>query len=570
MKPKPDIPHRNPARSNARTGFENVVLRLVKDGPERLAIETGQIDAVIDTASGSAILLPEAQRALTERSARFRSLVALCSDWSWEQDDHYCFTAHGGTGAGGSGFDDAQIIGKSLWEMPFLNMNESDWRTHRSQLEWRAIFQDLELEYVDRAGGRCCISINGEPVFDGQERFKGYRGTARNVTARKLAEALVQGVNRHARSALDALAHPICVLDPAGTVLMANKAWNAGAVVNGSLGTGARERANYLAICDNAVGNERADGIAIAAGIRRVITGQSSLFSHEYACDSPAGPLWSALTVSAYDEDGETRAVVSRENITARRQAEQLAGLDYTPPDLEPGAKSRPANRVSVGNSLLAALPYVEYQRLLAGMEPVTLSYGELLYAPGMLIRHVYFPIDCLVSLHATVDAYRSLEVGLIGHEGMLGIPLPLGVNISPVRALVLGTGMAMRMDARKFRKALLQNMSLQRILNVYAHTLMTQFAQTAACNHFHELQERLASRLLMIRDRVKSNEFRLTQDVLAKMLGVRRSGVSSICSVLQKRKLISYSRGNIEILDWKGLKATACSCYQILRDVQF
>lgn len=570
MNPKPDIPHRNPARSNARTGFENVVLRLVKGGPERLAIEMGEIDAVIDTASGSAILLPEAQRAMTERSAHYRGLVALCSDWSWEQDDHYRFTAHGGAGAGGSGFDDAQIIGQSLWEMPFLNMNESGWRTHRTQLEWRAIFQDLELEYIDRAGGMCCISINGEPVFDGQERFKGYRGTARDVTSRKLAEALVQGANRHARSALDALAHPICVLDPAGTVLMANKVWNARATVNGSLGTGVRECANYLALCENTVGDERADGVAIAAGIRRVIAGQSSLFKHEYACDSPAGPSWSVLTASAYNEDGKTRVVVSRENITARKQAEQLAGLDYPPPDPGSGTKSRPANRVSVGNSLLAALPYVEYQRLLAGMEPVTLSYGELLYAPGVLIRHVYFPIDCLVSLDAAVDSHRSLEVGLISHEGMLGIPLPLGVNISPVRALVLGTGMAMRMDARKFRKVLLQNTSLQRILNVYAHTLMTQFAQTAACNHFHELQKRLASRLLMIRDRVNSNEFRLTQDVMAKMLGVRRGGVSNICSALQKRKLISYSRGNIEILDWKGLKATACNCYRIIRNTRF
>ena len=214
-----------------------------------------------------------------------RSLVALCSDWYWEQDEHYRFAARAGAGAGSSGFDDAHIIGKTLWELPFDNMSEADWQTHRTQLEWRATFHDLELRHVDRAGEVRCISLNGEPIFDKQERFKGYRGTARDITGRKQTEALVQGSNRHARSALDALAAEICVLDAAGTVIMANKAWCACTAVNGSIGVGVREGANYLAVCDNAVGNERVEGSAVAAGIRQVIAGESGLFSHEYACD---------------------------------------------------------------------------------------------------------------------------------------------------------------------------------------------------------------------------------------------------------------------------------------------
>lgn len=569
MNSKLDMPQRNPPRSSARPGFEKVVLRLVKGGPERLAIEAGQIDAIIDTVSGSAILLPEAQRALVERKARLRSLIALCSDWTWEQDEHYRFAARAGAGVGSSGFDDARIIGKTLWELPFDNMSEADWRTHRTQLEWRAAFHDLELRHVDRAGEARCISLDGEPVFDEQERFKGYRGTARDITARKQTEALVQGSNRHARSALDALAAQICVLDAAGTVIMANQAWCASTAVNGSIGAGVREGANYLAVCDNAAGNERADGSAIAAGIRQVIAGERGLFSHEYACDSPPGQCWFVLTSTGYRGDGAGRAVVSRENITERKRAEQLQGLDYTAANQGPAASREPANRVSVANSLLAALPHAEYQRLLAGLEPVTLTSGAELYAPGAAIRHVYFPIDCLVSLLAPVEGRRALKVGLVGPEGMIGIPLALGIDVSPVRALVQGTGTAMRMEAAPFRKELLQNMPLQRALYRYAHALMAQFAQTAACNHFHPVQARLARCLLMIHDRVRSNEFRFTHEFLAEMLSIRRVGVTTAAGALQKLKLISYSRGQIRILDRKGLEAAACKCYRIIKNLR-
>ena len=226
------------------------------------------------------------------------------------------------------------------------------------------------------------------------------------------------------------------------------------------------------------------------------------------------------------------------------------------------------ANRVPVANSLLATLPRKEYQRLLAGLEPVTLTYGEVLYEPGKPIRHVYFPSDSLVSLLTLADGHLALEVGLVGREGMLGIPLALGINISPVRALVQGTGAAMRMASARFRKELLRSRPMQRELNRYTHALMAQVTQTAACNRFHVVEARLARWLLMTRDRVQSNEFRLTHEFLAHMLGVRRVGVTKAAGALQQRKLIDYSRGHIRILDRKGLEAASCRCYQIVKDM--
>jgi len=227
-------------------------------------------------------------------------------------------------------------------------------------------------------------------------------------------------------------------------------------------------------------------------------------------------------------------------------------------------------NHSSATNDLLAAMPRQAYQRMLARLEPVTLSYGQVLYEPNERIRHVYFPIDCLVSLLTTADGHRTLEVGLVGHEGMAGIPLALGISVSPVRALVQGTGTAMRMEAAAFRKELLQCMPLQRVLNHYAHALMAQFAQTAACNHFHPVKARLARWLLMTRDRVRSNAFRLTHELLAEILGIRRVGVTNAAGALQKRRLISYSRGHIRILDRKGLEAAACGCYRIIKNTRF
>lgn len=225
-------------------------------------------------------------------------------------------------------------------------------------------------------------------------------------------------------------------------------------------------------------------------------------------------------------------------------------------------------NWAPVANSLLAALPSKEYQRLLTGFEPVTLTFGEVLYQPGEPIRHTYFPNDCLVSLLAVVEGRTVLEIGLVGSEGMVGIPLALGVGVSPVRALVQRTGTAMRMISARFLHEFRQNPSLQRELFRYTHALMAQTTQIAACSRFHLLEARLARSLLMTCDRVQSNEFRLTHEFLAHMLGVRRVGVTKAAGALQQRKLISYSRGGIRILDREGLEAASCRCYQIVKNV--
>jgi CRP-like cAMP-binding protein len=225
-------------------------------------------------------------------------------------------------------------------------------------------------------------------------------------------------------------------------------------------------------------------------------------------------------------------------------------------------------NQVPVANSLLAALPRKEYQRLLTGLEPVTLTFGDVLYKPGEPIRHVYFPSDSLVSLLTLVEGHMALEIGLVGREGMLGIPVALGINDSPVRALVLGTGTALRMTSEHFRSEHGKYGPLHTELNRYIHERIVQITQTAACNRFHPIEARLARWLLMTRDRMGTNHFRHTQELLGNMLGVLRVAVTKAASALQQRKLIRYSRGNISILDGNGLEAAACRCYQVVKDV--
>jgi CRP-like cAMP-binding protein len=180
----------------------------------------------------------------------------------------------------------------------------------------------------------------------------------------------------------------------------------------------------------------------------------------------------------------------------------------------------------------------------------------------------VYFPSQSLVSLLTLVEGHLALEVGMVGREGMVGIPLALGVEVSPVRALVQGAGPALRMSADRFRKELPRNPALQRELHRYVHVMMAQISQTAGCTRFHVVEARLARWLLMTRDRVRSGRFRMTHDFLSHMLGVRRVGVTEAASALQRRKLIEYSRGNIRILDDRGLEAACCSCYRIVKDM--
>lgn len=215
---------------------------------------------------------------------------------------------------------------------------------------------------------------------------------------------------------------------------------------------------------------------------------------------------------------------------------------------------------------MLASLSGRQSGRLQSALEFVNLNFGQVLYEPGKTIRHVYFPIDCLISLLTAVDKRRSLEVGMVGNEGMAGMPFILGMGVSGVRALVQGGGGALRMSAGAFRTEFARNAPLQEALYRYMYTLMTQISQTAACNRFHEADQRLARWLLMTRDRVMSDEFPLTHEFLAHMLGMRRVGVTEAASALKRRKVIKYKRGQIQILDLRGLRAASCSCYQIVQ----
>jgi CRP-like cAMP-binding protein len=216
-----------------------------------------------------------------------------------------------------------------------------------------------------------------------------------------------------------------------------------------------------------------------------------------------------------------------------------------------------------IPNSLLAALPRKSYLHLLPGLAPVDLVFGDVLYEPGEPMREVYFPGQCLVSLLTLVEGHLALEVGLVGREGMVGFPLALGVGVSPVRALVQGAGPAMKMSAARFRTELRASSPLQDGLHRYIHAMMGQISQTAACNRFHQVEARLARWLLMTRDRMASDQFRMTHEFLGHMLGIRRVGVTEAASALQRRKLIEYSRGDITILDDRGLERAACSCYK-------
>jgi PAS domain S-box-containing protein len=403
---------------------------------------------VIDPATGKAFLLPDAQEALREDQTRNRGLFALSADWTWELDESYRFISHSSTAAGNAAPYDEGIIGKRLWELPF-DMPEAEWKVHRKLLEWRTTFRDLELRCTDRAGEERYVSFSGEPIFDREDKFKGYHGVARDVTERR--------------------------------------------------------------------------------------------------------------SVAPIPGNGASRAVVSRENSGGRtRSAEQL-------PELDP----KVATQDRIANNLLAALPRKDYLGLLDGLEPVTLTYGTVLYEPDERITHVFFPVDCLVSLLTTVEGRQAMEVGLVGREGMVGISLAMGMDVSSVRALVQGSGTAMRMKAARFHQGFERSLPLQRELHRYSYVKLAMARQTVACNRFHAIEARLARWLLMTSDRVLSDEFVLTQAFLGDMLGVLRAAVNRAAGSLQERNLIRYSRGKITILDRKGLEAACCRCYTRIEGLQ-
>ena len=190
-----------------------------------------------------------------------------------------------------------------------------------------------------------------------------------------------------------------------------------------------------------------------------------------------------------------------------------------------------------------------------------------MLYQPGASTRHVYFPNDCLVSLLVVLERDVSLEVGLVGSEGMIGAGVALGNPTMPVRALVQRSGSAMKCGAARFRQEVKRSPALALAVERHIYGVMVTAMQIAACNRTHLLEPRLARWLMMMSDRGgASHDLRLTQDLLADMLGVQRAGVTLAASSLQRRGLIRYSRGRLTILDAKALRAAACSCYEVIR----
>ena len=227
---------------------------------------------------------------------------------------------------------------------------------------------------------------------------------------------------------------------------------------------------------------------------------------------------------------------------------------------------SQAAKSELIQNKILAGLPAKEYARLLPHLTAVSLPLGEILYKTEDRIEYVYFPNSGVVSFVAHMKEGASIEVGLAGSEGMVGLPILFGDDVSQNEAIVQIADGAMRMKASVLTEELKRDGELHPLLMRFALALMKQVSQTAACNRNHHVAERLARWLLTCHDRVDGDELKLTQEFIAEMLGTRRSGVSEAAMMLQGAGLIRYSRGHITILDREGLEEFACECYATVK----
>jgi len=221
-------------------------------------------------------------------------------------------------------------------------------------------------------------------------------------------------------------------------------------------------------------------------------------------------------------------------------------------------------------NHLIALLPRRDRQRLLALAEPVQMEIGEVLSEPGQLATHVYFPIDGFVSMVMHIDGQSELEIEMVGREGMLGTHLALGVPRGSSLARVRGAGASWRIGHIAFRAELARSVGLQQVLDRYLDARMAQLGLAVACQHSHLIVPRLARWLLMSQDRAHADQLHVTQESIAAMLGVRRAGISAAARTLQRGGLIEYRRGELTVLDRRGLKNVACSCYALERQVYF
>ena len=217
-------------------------------------------------------------------------------------------------------------------------------------------------------------------------------------------------------------------------------------------------------------------------------------------------------------------------------------------------------------NRLLAALPRDVQLRLVSKMEKVSLASQQVLYAANAPISHVWFLLSGVISLVITMKNEATVEVATIGNEGLIGTPVFLGVDHGTTQALCQVSGQALKMRVDAFKRALRDHPELHVIVERYLQAMISQISQSTACNHVHTMQERMCRWLLMTHDRVGMDEFNLTQEFLAEMLGVRRPSVTVSAGRLQKAGLIRYQRGRIRVLDRAGLEACSCECYEVVR----
>ena len=217
-------------------------------------------------------------------------------------------------------------------------------------------------------------------------------------------------------------------------------------------------------------------------------------------------------------------------------------------------------------NHLLAALPTEEFDRLVEQLELVPMPLGQMLYEPGKQLQHGYFPTTSIVSLHYSLESGASSEASGVGREGMVGISLFMGGNTTPSSAMVLTAGHAYRLDRHLLKQEFDRGGLMQRLLLRYTQALMTQMAQTAACNRHHSVEQQLVRWLLLTLDRVPSRELVMTQELVASMLGVRRESITEAAGHLQQSGYIHYRRGHISVLDRHGLETRACECYGVVK----
>ncbi|HEX8560144.1 MAG TPA: Crp/Fnr family transcriptional regulator [Pyrinomonadaceae bacterium] len=222
---------------------------------------------------------------------------------------------------------------------------------------------------------------------------------------------------------------------------------------------------------------------------------------------------------------------------------------------------------VKIGNRLLAALPSEEIERLLPHMEAVHKVQGKILYEPGATVNTIYFPNNGMVSLLAMNEDGTTIEIGMVGNEGVVGLGCVLELKTTPYGMMIQLDSDLIKVKGDFVKEEFRRGGVFNRLLLRYTHVLLTQISQSVVCNRFHSIEKRLCRWLLTARYRVQSNTLHLTQEIIAHMLGIPRTGVTMAAGSLQRAGLIRYSRGRIEILDLKAIEANSCECYQIVKD---